>query len=52
MSAPVPLRTTTWVLSIITVAHPPPKYLSASVRKTLQSKRWNLGEHWKKSIRE
>ena len=37
--APVPLSTTTWVLSIMARAAAPPKYWRASVRKTLHSKR-------------
>jgi hypothetical protein len=52
MFAPVPLATTTWVLSIITWRHAPPTYLKASVRKILPSKRWKVGYIWKKSRRE
>ncbi len=43
MSLPVPASTTTCVLSIMHVAHVPPKARNASVRKTLQWKRVKLG---------
>jgi hypothetical protein len=56
ISRPVPRSTTTCVLSIITRSTAPPgpegTPRSASVRNTLQSKRWNVGLIWKNSMRE
>src|SRR5215831_12597726 len=43
ISRPLPRSTTTCVLSIMTRLVAPPIYRSASVRNTLQSKRWNVG---------